>query len=105
MENIVVNTFGNSKPTVTNVDIVPVQFNWGEKTTMIDLIYTPYLFSDIENLKIVAENYPLLKNLALSGYKFTKGKSRIDILIGADNYESIIRGKTHETVTAKSSLG
>lgn len=70
---------------------------------MVDYIYTPYLFSDIENqhFKIVAENYPLLKNLALSGYRSTKGKSRIDILIGADNYESIIRGKTHEMVTAE----
>lgn len=70
---------------------------------MIDYIYTPYLISDIENqnFKIVAENYPLLKNLTLSGCRSTKGKSRIDILIGADNYESIIRGKTHEMVTAE----
>ena len=59
-EKIVVNTFGNSKSTVKNVDIVPVQFNYGEKTIMIECISTPFLSSDIENqnLKIVPENYP-----------------------------------------------
>ena len=64
-ENIMKNTFGNLKSTVKNVDIVPVQFNFGDKTIMIDCIGTPFLCSDIENqnLKIVAENFPNLKNL------------------------------------------
>ena len=41
-ENIVVTTFGNSKAMVKNIDIVPVQFNCGEKT-MIECISTPFL--------------------------------------------------------------
>ena len=59
------NTFGNLKSTVKNVDIAPVQFYFGDKTIMIDCICTPFLCSDNENqnLKIVAENFPNLKNL------------------------------------------
>ena len=110
-ENIAGNTFGYSKSTVENVDIVPVQFNCGERTIMIECTSTPFLCSDIENknLKIVAKNYTHLKNLTLADCS-PDGKKRTYILIGAYNYYrfiygNIIRGKIHEPVAVGSSSG
>ena len=59
-ENIMKNTFGNLKSTVKNV-----KFNFSDKSIMIDCICTSFLCSEIENqnFKIVAENFPNLKNL------------------------------------------
>ena len=95
---------------IKNLDIVPLQFNSGEKAIMIECSSTPFLCLDIENqnLKNVAENYPHLKNLILSGCS-SDGKKRIDNLIGADNYYhfiygNIIRGKIHEPVAVESSF-
>ena len=50
------NTFGNLKSTVKNVDIVPVQFYFGDKTIMIDCICTPFLCSDNENQNLKSSN-------------------------------------------------
>ena len=86
-ENIVINVFGNSKSSVKKVDVVPVQFNCGDKTIMIECISTPFLCLDIENqnLKLSVSIYFHLKNLTLADSS-PDGKKKIEILIGADNY-------------------
>ena len=80
---------------------------------MIELLTinsTPFLCLDIENqnFKNVAENYPHLKNLTLSGCS-SDGKKRIDNLVGINNYYrfiygNIMRGKIHEPVAVESSF-
>ena len=110
-ENIVINVFANSKSSVRKVDIVPVQFNCGDKTIVIECISTPFLCLDIENqnLNVAVANYPHLQNLTLADSS-PDGKKNIEILVGADYYYrfiygNIIRGKVDEPVAVESCLG